>query len=281
MGENLIKKIATIVFVSITLFCSGIILYTVTHKPQDQAAEPAPVQNVSGEETAGEVPVGGDNEKNAVTPPPTPTPRTGNLMPYLTSGDGKVAYITFDDGPSVNTPEILEILDRFGAKATFFVTGSNAEKYPDLVKQEADSGHTVGNHSYSHNYKAIYQSTDSFQQDVQQAYDVIAGIIGQERTYKLFRFPGGAADGTAIKFAGTLEKMGFCYVDWNALNSDADGKKFSLERSIQSIKDTTKGHDRVVILMHDAPAKKLTVKSLPEILEYLQAEGYRFDPIVP
>ena len=189
----------------------------------------------------------------------------------------KIAYLTFDDGPSSNvTPQILDILDKYNVKATFFVIGYLAERNPELIIREYDSGHTIGNHTYSHNYKYVYRSVKDFFVEIDKNEKVLRNILGEDFQGNLIRFPGGSFGEKRKPFRQAVEKKGIQYVDWNALNGDAEGHNISKERLVKRLKDTAKGKNNIVILMHDAGAKKTTVEALPEIIDYLKNEGYEF-----
>lgn len=189
-------------------------------------------------------------------------------------GKKKIAYLTFDDGPSYKiTPQILDILKENNIKATFFVIGSMAEENPSLLKREKAEGHVIANHTYSHDYNKIYSSTSNFIKDLNKGDAVVTSIIGQHDS-KLIRFPGGSFGRTAYKQAVT--NAGYHYVDWNALNGDAEAPHVSKEKLVARFKETAAGQNTLYILMHDAPGKQSTVQALPEIIEYLRAEGYEF-----
>ncbi|WP_027623899.1 polysaccharide deacetylase family protein [Clostridium lundense] len=186
----------------------------------------------------------------------------------------KIAYLTFDDGPSYKiTPQILDILKEKNIKATFFVIGSMAGENPGLLKREKNEGHVIANHTYSHDYKKIYSSTSNFINDLKKGENVVTSIIGEYNS-KLIRFPGGSFGRTAYKNAVT--NAGYHYVDWNALNGDAEAPYVRKEKLIARLKETAAGQKTLYILMHDAPGKQSTVEALPEIIEYLKAQGYEF-----
>lgn len=192
----------------------------------------------------------------------------------------KVAYLTFDDGPSVNvTPQILDILDNYNVKATFFVIGSSAEKNPDLVKREHNSGHAIGNHTYSHNYKYIYANVNNFLTDMDKCENVLKNILGNDFHSSASRFPGGSFEKKKQPFKDALDKKGIAHIDWNALNGDAEGHNIPSSNLIQRVVQTTQGKNKVVILMHDAGAKRTTVQALPGIIDYLKKQGYEFQTL--
>lgn len=205
-------------------------------------------------------------------------PSTDPSKVNIYAPDGKkVAYLTFDDGPSENnTPEILNILDKYNVKATFFVVGSMASKYPDLVKLEYEKGHAIGNHTYSHNYKYIYSNVNAFIDDVNKDDEVLKSIIGTKYDSKLVRFPGGSFGVKMKPFRDALIKAGYHYVDWNDLTGDAEGKNVSVDKLLSNLKKYTENEEHVVILMHDAPDKTTTAEALPMVIEYLKSLGYSF-----
>lgn len=198
------------------------------------------------------------------------------------SSEEKVAYLTFDDGPSKTvTPLILELLEQEQIKATFFVLGSRVELYPELVKQEYEAGHYIANHGYSHIYSSIYSNPQEVLNEYYKAQAIIQKAIGVE-DYKcnLFRFPGGSNGGKYKNVKSEakvlLKENNIAYVDWNALTNDASGENLTKEQMYDKLVETTSGKNSVVILMHDAGDKILTYELLPQIIQYLREEGYTF-----
>lgn len=188
----------------------------------------------------------------------------------------KEVYLTFDDGPSHNTPQVLDILDKYNVKATFFVTGENA-RYQSYIRTAYLKGHAIGAHSYTHKY-SIYQSEETYFEDLGNIEKIIKEQTG--RTSKLIRFPGGSSNtisrhysqGIMAKVAQVVEKKGYKYYDWNVSSNDATRRSVNPARIIESSKSRL---PRVCILMHDT-ATKTTVQALPAIIEYYQANGYTF-----
>lgn len=192
--------------------------------------------------------------------------------------DRKIVYLTFDDGPSNNiTPQILDILKEYDVKATFFVIGNLAEKYPELIKRMYDEGHAIGNHTYSHNYKHIYKNTTNFIKELNTTQKVFKNILGEGYETKLVRFPGGSFGSKRAPFREAVVNNGYAYYDWNSLNGDAEGQNISKNRLIQRFKNTSNGQKKLVVLMHDMGTKKTTVEALPEMIGHLQQNGYEFD----
>lgn len=224
-------------------------------------------------------------------PTPTPTPTQApvkteasikqkfpsELVSVYKRQSEKTAYLTFDDGPTTNvTPRILDILKEKNVQATFFVLGANVEKHPDVAKRIADEGHLLANHSYSHDYKALYKDTETFLNDVKKAEQIILNTVGEQSYEKIFRFPGGSFESKKDKQKEVLFDEGYVYVDWNAINGDAEGHDVAPSKLLQNVKKTTQGHFNVVVLMHDAATKKTTADALPDIIDYLSSEGYVF-----
>ena len=198
--------------------------------------------------------------------------------------EGKRVFLTFDDGPSESvTPKILDILDKYDIKATFFVLGCNAKSHPDIVKRAYDSGHYIANHGYSHKYSKIYKNTSTVLEEYNKTEDAIRVAIGNpEYSSNLFRFPGGAYGGPYEKIKKKarkeLNKQGIAYLDWSALTYDAEGAD-TKEEILCNLKETMNGWNNVVILMHDAPDKEITYKTLEDVIKYLKKNGYAFKNI--
>ena len=212
---------------------------------------------------------------------------------YPVRTDGKkVVYLTFDDGPSTtNTPGILDVLDRYNVKATFFILGKSIEgneEAKNILKETAKRGHAIANHTYSHDYSYLYpnrtMNVDNIVSDIEKNNSIMKEVLGEDFSTRVIRFPGGywSWEGrTAMKEA--MEQNGYYNVDWNALNKDAEGKQKNADELLQSTKETVEAlgpdADSVVLLMHDTYGKEETVKALPQIIEYLQEKGFEFRTI--
>ena len=185
-------------------------------------------------------------------------------------------YLTFDDGPSDLTPEVLDLLDEYDAKATFFVVHTNDEKYTSYLKEIVERGHTLALHSYSHDYDKIYKSVDAFLEDFEKVYNWVYEETGVRPT--LFRFPGGSTNGkksVVNDIIAEMERRGFIYYDWNV--SSGDGSNLTTTENILANVCTNVGNfDQPVVLMHDGVGKNATLKALPTILETLAEEGCEF-----
>ena len=197
--------------------------------------------------------------------------------------NAKIAYLTFDDGPSMNTSAILAILKQYNIKATFFVNGHPHLK--DLYKQISDDGHALANHTYSHDYKNIYKSADSFKKDVKKLDAFLTNLTGKEPNY-ILRFPGGSNNHISRDYGGMeimnsvikdMNKEGYLYFDWNVDSSDAYVFRQSKDNIVQAVLTQSSELNHPIILMHDLDPKTTTVDALREIIEGLRSKGYAFD----
>ena len=196
----------------------------------------------------------------------------------------KTAYLTFDDGPSALTGEILTILKEKEVPATFFVCGKNVKDDDTLLERMIEEGHAIGNHSYSHDYLNIYKNVDAFFQDFYKNEEKIVQKTGIRP--KILRFPGGTNNQSSKLYgekyimnsiSERLEKNGYVYFDWNVSSRDANGVDYTVEEIISMTLAQTKLKKDAIILFHDAASKKKTVKALPAIIEGLVNQGYQFN----
>ena len=175
--------------------------------------------------------------------------------------DKKVAYLTFDDGPSNNTHQILDILKQNNIKATFFVLGSQVEIFPETTNRIYNEGHYIANHGYSHKYSEIYQSPEQVLNEFNQCNQIVAKTINvPEYNSHLFRFPGGSVGGKYAELKKQaitlLEQNDILHIDWNSLTGDSEKVNPTEEYLMDNLQKTTEGKNSLVILMHDAQAKK-------------------------
>ena len=201
----------------------------------------------------------------------------GRKVGTTEQSDEKVVYLTLDDGPSKNTQAVLDILDKYNAKATFFVTGAMPE-YKDMIKKAYDKGHTIGMHTYSHDYAKVYASIDAYFQDLDQIGQLVKEEIGYVPCF--IRFPGGSSNtisasytkGIMTTLTQEVQARGYQYYDWNG--SSGDGAVRTTE---QLVEQATSFHDNnIILLSHDSETKDTTVEALPKIIEYYQSQGYVF-----
>lgn len=199
------------------------------------------------------------------------------------AASNRKAYLTFDDGPSANTAKILDILDRYNVKATFFVIYNKeySNTYSEIVKR----GHTLALHSYTHTYSKIYAGETAYFNDLNKLSDHVSQLTGV--TPKIIRFPGGSSNTVSKKYCiGIMTELtkevtakGYIYHDWNVDSGDADAKTVDKDILVENIRSRLGSRSRAVILMHDSHSKTTTVEALPEMIEYIQSRGYEILPI--
>ena len=194
-----------------------------------------------------------------------------------TDKSAKVVYLTFDDGPGAYTEKLLGVLDKYGVKATFFVTNNNP-KYNYLMKNMADSGHAVAIHTACHDYKKIYASEEAFFEDLYKMQDIIYEQTGV-RTM-LTRFPGGSSNTTSrfnkgimTRLTQAVEEKGFRYFDWNVTSGDA-GETTSKDQVVKNVINGIKSQGTAVVLQHDI--KSFSVNAVEEIIKWGLDNGYTF-----
>ena len=198
-----------------------------------------------------------------------------NKWNYLREDGKKIAYLTFDDGPSTEvTQQILETLKVNNVKATFFILGSNVEKsdiQKELLKEMVMEGHAIGNHGYCHDYSVLYPGRVAnptvLVNDMKKSENVMKSVLGDNFSTNVIRLPGGHMSWNTKALDPVLEKNGYSYIDWNVLNGDAESNDRTVEQLVNRFKGTLSdlaGNDDVlVILMHDTNAKKTTAQSFP------------------
>lgn len=188
--------------------------------------------------------------------------------------DDNCVYLTFDDGPSEYTLELLDILDRHGLKATFFITPEDTEESFNLMNEIVGRGHTIGIHTYSHDYNQIYSSVESYLADFSAARELIYKATGIE--CKLYRFPGGSKNSyntqTGAAIIEEMNRRGFVYFDWNVDSEDAVGANWTT--MYYNVLNEVAGVDRAVILMHDGIYNTTLV--LEDIINALVADARDF-----
>lgn len=209
-----------------------------------------------------------------------------------TSKEKKIAYLTFDDGPSVTvTPKILDILNQNKIHGTFFIVGSEldkSDKAKDLLKRIVNDGNTLANHTYSHNYKTLYPgghvNAAAFMDEVERTNKLITDVVGEKYKPRVVRFPGGHASWKGTEEVDRLlDEKGYVYIDWNALVGDAEVKHRNKEELIQRFNQTKTENAKngdLVVLMHDTYGKESTAEALPQLINELRNEGYEFHTLM-
>ncbi|MBQ9232843.1 MAG: polysaccharide deacetylase [Lachnospiraceae bacterium] len=196
--------------------------------------------------------------------------------------NGKKVYLTFDDGPSIYTDEILDILEANDVKATFFVVHYDNEDLWPAYQRIVDDGHTLAMHSYTHIYREIYADEDSFKKDIDDIHDFLYDLTGYDCKY--YRFPGGSSNHVSnvdmqlcMKY---LDERGIVYFDWNSLSGDAEGGYHTageLEANVMKYVRSNEGDS--VVLMHDLSDRHSMVEGLQDLIDTLKDEGYEICPI--
>lgn len=200
--------------------------------------------------------------------------------PAVCMPEEKTIYLSFDDGPGPYTDMLLDVLDSYGVKATFFVTG-NGGRYNSCIRRAFDAGHSIGVHTYSHNYGYIYSSEDNFFNDFNAVQQLIYEQTGQYS--QLFRFPGGSSNtvsrfnyGVISRLSAELEDMGYRYFDWNVNSRDAEGVSSSAAIAANIINGCAGKHCSVV-LQHDI--KQGSVYAVEAVIRWGLENGYSFKPL--
>ena len=225
----------------------------------------------------------------------TPVPDTSGFSPAASvfapeDGGGeqppeKWVCLTFDDGPSKTTPDVLAALKDAGVHATFFVvaTGYN-EKYLPLLTEASAAGHQIALHSASHEYSDIYRSSEAYWADIGLLKERIAPYVDTE-SIRYLRFPGGSTNTVSRRYGGKslmkqlkaeVEQKGWQWVDWNVCAEDAVGGHPSADTIYRNVVRETGEQTRCVVLMHDSATTRTTAEALPDIIRWYADNGYTF-----
>ncbi len=208
------------------------------------------------------------------TPEQTKSEQTGK--PQKESEDAQAThkvYLTFDDGPSSYTNDILDILQCYDVKATFFVLGKEKDSAKEAMKRIVEEGHTLGMHSYSHKYKEIYRSVEDFSADFERIRQLLIDVTGVDS--KFYRFPGGSSnkvsDVDMHQFTTYLQEQGIVYFDWNAASGDGENRLWDADTLIENSLKGIEKRETTVLLLHDSVDKRTTVEALPRLIENIMA----------
>ncbi|QUH20162.1 polysaccharide deacetylase family protein [Alkaliphilus sp. B6464] len=196
----------------------------------------------------------------------------GSYTQVITEGtrEEKVIALTFDDGPHPEfTPQILDLLKEYEAKATFFILGKQAKLYPDLVKREVEEGHELGNHTFSH-IDVKKASKEKIREEFQKTQDTIYLITGIKP--KVFRPPYGFYNEKTIDVAN---ENGCKIILWSRNQDSKDWSSPGVDKIVNTVITKTENGD--IILLHDyIEGNSHTVDALKVILPHLKNKGYRF-----
>lgn len=184
-------------------------------------------------------------------------------------------YLTFDDGPSSNTDAILDVLQQYDVKATFFVIGKPDQQYVPMYQRIVEDGHTLGMHSYSHKYQEIYASEEAFWADLDRLQRFLYDTTGVWSRF--YRFPGGSSNEVSSldmqQLTEELQQQDIFYLDWNVSGGDAVGKTLTAQQIADNVVQNVKEYKTAVVLLHDAKDKTATVEALPIIITGLLESG--------
>lgn len=192
------------------------------------------------------------------------------------TSDLKVVFFSFDDGPGPYSAEVLNLLKKHNIKATFFTNGREGEEMEALYRRIVDEGHTLANHTWSHQYD-LYKDPTQLLADVTALEDYQKKVTGLTETSHLFRFPGGALNANDACTNMILEN-GYNYVDWNVECGDGTSNSLSAETLAQNFIDGVHGHNVSTVLCH-AERKESTKNALDRVFTTLISEGYTFLPM--
>ena len=197
----------------------------------------------------------------------------------------KWVCLTFDDGPSKTTPEVLRVLNAAGVHATFFVVATDYnETYLPLLTEAAAAGHQIALHSASHEYRDIYRSSEAYWKDIALLKERIAPYVDAE-SIRYLRFPGGSTNTVSRRYGGKglmqqlkteVEQKGYQWVDWNVCAEDAVGGKPSADTIYRNVVRETGEQTHCVVLMHDSSTTRTTAEALPDIVQWYADNGYTF-----
>ncbi len=285
--------------VLVTIVCSFAIEKTINKESKEAVADAVDSQNITEKGTI----VGNEDENvtqsqteatesetetttQATTQAESTTEQESSTDTNSEKGQGeypgvKKVYLTFDDGPSSITSQILDVLDSYGVKATFFTVCHTDEEAIGNMQRIVNDGHTIAIHSLTHSYSQVYASLSSFKEDVLGMQQFIYDNTGY-KTF-LYRFPGGSSNtiakcdiGECIDF---LDDAGVEYFDWNVESGDATANMLPKDIIVNNVLSSLGDNEEYVVLMHDAEPKKTTLEALPEIIEGIQSRGYEILPI--
>ena len=267
MKKRVISWLLTVVMV-VSLLPTSVLadMLAADQEQQTQQEQIAPV------DTENTVPAGNEETQEQQEPAAQPLPE-------------KWVCLTFDDGPSKTTPDVLNTLNAAGVHATFFVvaTGHN-EKYLPLLTEAVSAGHQIALHSASHEYSDIYRSSEAYWADIALLKERIAPYVDAE-SIRYLRFPGGSTNTVSRRYGGRglmqqlkeeVTAKGYAYVDWNVCAEDAVGGKPSAGTIFRNIVRETGEQTHCIVLMHDSSTTRTTAEALPDIIRWYADNGYTF-----
>ena len=196
------------------------------------------------------------------------------------SSDKHKVYLTFDGSPNANTGKILDVLKKYGVKASFFVSGDSSKEMKPVYRRIVQEGHTLGMHSYSNRYSEVYASEEAFEEDFVKLSDYLEQVTGEQSRF--YRFPGGSCNRTSNvpmeDFIRVLNERDITYFDWNVSAGDT-GSRYTAEEVIDNVTSGVSRYKTSVVLLHDGEDKSTTVEALGPLIESLQRMGAEILPI--
>lgn len=295
--KNHSKVLKIIISSLIVLFAGSFFTYSFffqNQKPQQVQSDQSDTQEeIEAEEDKNSKELNSEEKKleevDTVKPKTKPSGDYTKLYPdlYVDKPDkqmtpSKTVFLTFDDGPSERTKEILKILKEKNVKATFFVIGNTSETGKSLMKQIVEEGHTIAPHTYTHEFKKIYSSVKSYLDDFYKIFKLIYETTGQKPN--IFRFAGGSNTtfnkSIRKELIAEMLRRGFFYYDWNLSTGDAAQKGLMpVEKCLSNVLNYSAKYNSAVVLMHDARPKTTTVQALPSLIDGLRKQGFSFDKL--
>ena len=185
----------------------------------------------------------------------------------------RAVYLTFDDGPKQDTPELLALLDELDVPATFFLVGLSVRAFPENAKLILEAGHAIGCHSMTHSYSRMKSGTESVARELERFQNEMRALVDPDFETDLFRFPGGSTSYN-WRTKAFVRDAGYAWFDWNVMTGDA---QYTFKKDADMLDYTigqVRGQEVVVLLMHES--KPRTRRILPELVAYFRENGYEF-----
>jgi len=197
--------------------------------------------------------------------------------PIAPADEKKVVYLTFDDGPSVLTDKVLDTLKKYDVKATFFLIGNQIKGQEKVVKRLHEEGHSIGLHTYTHNYNKIYSSRKVFISEMFKTQEIIYSLVGEKPT--IIRFPFGSSRKLTKAYLEELHKNNFTVYDWNIDMKDGINCHTPVYNLYRFATNTKNVESPIILLMHCDYTHKNTCVALSKVIEFYQKEGFEFKVI--
>ena len=194
--------------------------------------------------------------------------------------NARTIYLTFDDGPGPYTDQLLDILDQYNVKATFFVTADTSGKYEEVYRRIVNEGHTIAMDSYSNSYSKIYESTQSFTEDLTEISGYISNLTGV--TPQIYRFPGGSMNQISnvdmVDLVKILNSKNITYYDWN-VNSGDTAEGCTTDNIVSNVTSGIAKYNNSVVLLHDDSNSSTTAEAIGPLIDALNNMGAEILPI--